>query len=69
MLVELPVTMEEFGIASGLGYQFYDQSGKELLATGQALLEIAELSNQDAVSLPSDVQIKILADVSKSSLR
>ena len=52
------------GIASGLGYQFYDQSGKELLATGQALLEIAELSNQKVVSLPSDVQIKILADVS-----
>ena len=52
------------GIASGLGYQFFDQSGKELLATGQALLEIAELSNQKVVSLPSDVQIKILADVS-----
>lgn len=51
------------GIASGLGCQFYDNSGNELLATGQSLFEITDISKEKVISIPSDVQIKILADV------
>ena len=51
------------GIASGLGYQFYDKNGDELLATGQSLFEITDISKEKTISIPSDVRIKILADV------
>lgn len=51
------------GIASGLGYQFYDENRNELLATGQSLFEITDISKAKAISVPFDVQIKILADV------
>ena len=54
------------GIASGLGYQFYDKNGDELLATGQSLFEITDISKEKVISIPSDVQIKILADVTNS---
>ena len=56
------------GIASGLGYQFYDKNGDELLATGQSLFEITDISNEKAISIPSDVRIKILADVTLTHL-
>ena len=54
------------GIASGLGYQFYDKNGDELLTTGQFLFEITDISKEKAISIPSDVRIKILADVTNS---
>ena len=52
------------GIASGLGYQFYDENGIELEACGQSLFEISHISKDKASSVPADVRIKILADVS-----
>ena len=52
------------GIASGLGYQFYDKNGDELLAIGQSLFEITDISKEKVISIPSGVRIKILADVS-----
>lgn len=51
------------GIAAGLGYQFYDENGIELEACGQSLFEIRHISKDNASSVPSDVRIKILADV------
>ena len=51
------------GIASGLGYQFYDENGMELEACGQSLFEITDISKEKVISIPSDVHIKILADV------
>ena len=54
------------GIASGLGYQFYDKNGDELLDIGQSLFEITDISKEKVISIPSDVQIKILADVTNS---
>ena len=52
------------GIAAGLGYQFYDENGIELEACGQSLFEISYISKDKASSVPADVRIKILADVS-----
>ena len=54
------------GIASGIGYQFYDKNGVELLATGQYLFEITDISKEKVISIPADVRIKILADVTNS---
>ena len=54
------------GIASGLGCQFYDKNGDELLATGQSLFEITDISKEKVISIPSDVRIRILADVTNS---
>lgn len=51
------------GIASGLGYQFYDENGVELLAYGQSLFDIKKISKESVIQIPSDVHIKILADV------
>ena len=51
------------GIAAGLGYQFYDENGIELEACGQSLFEISHISKDKASSVPADVHIKILADV------
>ena len=51
------------GIASGLGYQFYDKNGDELLAIGQSLFEISKILDKSVVTIPADVHIKILADV------
>ena len=51
------------GIAAGLGYQFYDKNGDELLAIGQSLFEITDISKEKVISIPTDVHIKILADV------
>lgn len=51
------------GIAAGLGYQFYDENGIELEACGQSLFEISHISKDKASSVPADVRIKILADV------
>jgi len=46
------------GIASGLGCQFYDNSGNELLAIGQSLFEITDISKEKVISISSDVQMK-----------
>ena len=51
------------GIASGLGYQFYDKNGMELKACGQSLFEISEILDSRVCLIPDDIQIKILADV------
>lgn len=51
------------GIASGLGYQFYDKNGDELIAIGQSLFEISKILDKSVVTIPADVHIKILADV------
>ena len=51
------------GIASGLGYQFYDENGMELEACGQSLFEISKTFDKNVVTIPADVHIKILADV------
>ena len=51
------------GIASGLGYQFYDKNGIELQANGQSLFDIRKILKEGVIQIPSDVHIKILADV------
>ncbi|MFS9260728.1 glycerate kinase [Streptococcus infantis] len=51
------------GIASGLGYQFYDENGMELEACGQSLFEVSKILDKSVVTIPADVHIKILADV------
>lgn len=51
------------GIASGLGYQFYDEHGIELKVRGQSLFEISEILDSRVSLIPDDIQIKILADV------
>jgi len=51
------------GIASGLGYQFYDKNGIDLKACGQSLFEISEILDSRVRHIPDDIQIKILADV------
>ena len=51
------------GVASGLGYQFYDENGVELLARGQSLFDIKKISKESVIQIPSDVHIRILADV------
>ena len=51
------------GIASGIGYQFYDENGNELQACGQSLSAIRKISKERVVQIPSEVHIKILADV------
>ncbi|WP_251935950.1 glycerate kinase [Streptococcus sp. Marseille-Q0941] len=51
------------GIASGIGYQFYDENGNELQACGQSLSAIRKILKEGVLEIPSDVHIKILADV------
>ena len=51
------------GIATGLGYQFYDRDGNVLPACGQSLLKLASVSIENRYEIPEDVQIRILADV------
>ena len=51
------------GIASGLGYQFYDKNGIDHKACGQSLFEISEILDSRVRHIPDDIQIKILADV------
>ena len=51
------------GIASGLGFQFYDKNGIVLQANGQSLFDIRKISKEGVLQIPSDVHIKILADV------
>ena len=51
------------GIASGLGYQFYDKNGIVLQANGQSLFDIRKILKEGVIQIPSDVHIKILADV------
>ena len=51
------------GIASGLGYQFYDKNGIVLQVNGQSLFDIRKISKEGVLQIPSDVHIKILADV------
>ena len=51
------------GIASGLGYQFYDENGNVLQANGQSLFDIRKILKEGVFRIPSDVHIKILADV------
>ena len=51
------------GIASGLGYQFYDKNGIVLQANGQSLFDIRKILKEGVFRIPSDVHIKILADV------
>lgn len=54
------------GVASGLGYQFYDEDGMELEACGQSLFEMSRTLDKSVVTIPTDVRIKILADVTNS---
>ena len=54
---------EDWGIAAGLGYQFYDRDGNVLPAYGQSLLNLASVSTENRYEIPEDVQIRILADV------
>ena len=54
------------GIATGLGYRFYDKNGNELPACGQTLLEFESVSKDDLYRIPEDVKIRILADVENS---
>ena len=51
------------GIASGLGYRFYDRDGNVLPACGQSLLNLASMSTENRYEIPEDVRIRILADV------
>lgn len=51
------------GIASGLGYQFFDENGNELQACGQSLSAIRKISKERVIENPSEVHIRILADV------
>lgn len=51
------------GIAAGLGYQFYNENGMELEACGQSLFEVSKILDKSVVTIPADVHIKILADV------
>ena len=51
------------GIATGLGYQFYDRDGDELPACGQSLLNLASVSTENCYKIPEDVHVRILADV------
>lgn len=51
------------GIASGLGYQFYDKNGIVLQANGLSLFDIRKILKEGVIQIPSDVHIKILADV------
>ena len=51
------------GIATGLGYQFYNENGMELEACGQSLFEVSKILDKSVVTIPADVHIKILADV------
>ena len=51
------------GIAAGLGYQFYDENGMELEACGQSLFEVSKILDKSVVTIPADVRIKILEDV------
>lgn len=52
------------GIASGLGYRFFDKEGQELVACGNSLFHISSVLQEQAYYIPSDVRIRILADVS-----
>ena len=51
------------GIATALGYRFYDKKGEELPACGQTLLEFDSVFKAELYRIPDDVQIRILADV------
>ena len=51
------------GIASGIGYQFYDENGNELQACGLFLSAIRKIEKERVIKIPADVHIKILADV------
>ena len=51
------------GIASGIGYQFYDENGNELQACGQSLSAIRKISKERVIQIPAEVHIRILADV------
>lgn len=51
------------GIASALGYQFYDKNGIVLQANGQSLFDIRKILKEGVIQIPFDVHIKILADV------
>ena len=51
------------GIATGLGYRFYDRDGNVLPACGQSLLKLASVSTENRYEIPEDVQIRILSDV------
>ena len=51
------------GIAAGIGYQFYDENGNELQACSQSLSAIRKISKERVIEIPSEVHIRILADV------
>ena len=51
------------GIASGIGYQFYDENGNELQACGQSLSATRKISKERVIQIPAEVHIRILADV------
>lgn len=52
------------GMASALGYQFFDRKGREVQATGNALFEIVSLSDKNRDRRLDGVEVIIAADVS-----
>jgi len=51
------------GMASALGYQFFDQNGKQIEPNGKALLKVASMSDKNRSPLLDKVEITIAADV------
>ncbi|QKE73923.1 glycerate kinase [Arthrobacter citreus] len=51
------------GMATALGYQFFDQNGEEVENNGEALLKVASISDRNKSPLLDKVNITIAADV------
>ncbi|PGL67460.1 glycerate kinase [Bacillus sp. AFS055030] len=51
------------GMAQALGYQFFDQNGREIKCNGEALLKVASMSDENKSPLLDKVKITIAADV------
>lgn len=51
------------GMASALGYQFFDQNGNEIESNGEALLKVASMSDKNKNPLLKNVKFTIAADV------
>jgi len=51
------------GMATALGYQFFDENGKEIQSNGEALLKVASMTDKNKSPLLEKVKITIAADV------
>lgn len=51
------------GMATALGYQFFDQNGEEVIGNGQALMKICSMSDSNRNSRIDHVKFTIAADV------